>query len=67
MRLYTVHYLLQGIYSEEKSISFLAKNKEDAYVKAVFEIIPEMEKESPYYVYVYSVTYQNGNQKIFNR
>ena len=66
MKAYTVRYQLSGVWDEEKSVSFLAKNKDDAYTKAVFEIIPEMEKEPPYYAYVYSVTYQNGKKKIFN-
>lgn len=66
MRAYTVHYLLDGVFSEEKSVSLLARNKLDAYSKAVFEIIPKTENRPPYYAYVYSVTYQNGNQKIFN-
>lgn len=65
MKAYTVHYRMY-LAADIKSISFLAKNKQDAYDKAVYEIIPEMEHESPYEAYVYSVTYQNGNQKIFN-
>ena len=66
MRAYTIHYQLSE-HGQIKEISFLAKNKLDAYDKAVYEIIPEMEKEPPFYAYVYSVTYQNGNYKIFNK
>ena len=65
MKAYTVHYRMY-LAADTKSISFLAKNKEDAYDKAVYEIIPNLEHASPYEAYVYSVTYQNGNQKIFN-
>lgn len=66
MKAYTVCYeLYQG--AEPKRISFLAKNKQDAYDKAVYELIPQMEGEPPYSAYVYSVTCQNGNQKIFNK
>lgn len=66
MKAYTVHYELH-LGGETKQISFLAKNKQDAYDKAVYEIIPQMEGTHPYNAYVYSVTYQNGNQKIFNK
>lgn len=66
MKAYTVHYRLDGIGSEELSISFLAKNKVDAYDKAVYELIPQMHGQPPYHAYVYSVTYQNGNERIFN-
>lgn len=66
MKAYTVNYRLHPYDEHETQISFLAQNKQDAYDKAVFEIIPQMEGESPYHAYVYSVTYQNGNYKIFN-
>lgn len=66
MKAYTVNYRLHGIGSEELSISFLAKNKVDAYDKAVYELIPQMHGQPPYHAYVYSVTYQNGNERIFN-
>ena len=66
MRAYTIHYRLHLYDEDEKQVSFLARNKQDAYDKAVFEIIPLMEGESPYHTYVYSVTYNNGNYKIFN-
>lgn len=66
MRAYCVKYILNLYDDVEKQVSFLAKNKADAYTKAVFEIIPQIEKTSPYSAYVYSVTYQNGNYKIFN-
>lgn len=49
-----------------KGIGFLAKNKEDAYDKAVFEKIPEKEGSLPYSAWVHSVTYNNGNYKEFN-
>lgn len=66
MQAYTIHYQMNKT-GETKSISFLAKNKLMAYDRAVYEIIPQMEcGEPPYYAYVYSVTYQNGNQRFFN-
>ena len=66
MKSYTVNYELH-FGGETKAISFLAKNKQDAYDKAVYEIIPQKEGTPPYNAYVYSVTFQNGNYKIFNR
>lgn len=64
MKAYTVEYRIIG--SEVKRISFLAKNKFDAYDKAVYELIPQKEGETPYSAWVYSVTYQNGNYRRFN-
>jgi hypothetical protein len=65
MKAYTVHYKLD-FEPEVKSVSFLAKNKKDALEKAQNEIIPDMEKDAFLIEsWVYSVTYQNGNQKIF--
>lgn len=64
MNAYTVAYRILG--EEEKSISFLAKNKADAYDKAVFEEIPKIEGEIPYSAWVVSVTYNNGNYRRFN-
>ena len=66
MRAYTVKYKLD-LEPEVKSVSFLAKNKKDALKKARDEIIPGMEKDAfMWEAWVYSVTYQNGRQKIFN-
>ena len=64
MKAYTVEYRIAG--NEVKSISFLAKNKFDAYDKAVYELIPQNEGETPYSAWVSSVTYQNGNCRYFN-
>lgn len=52
--------------AEEKGIDLLAKNKVDAYDKAVFEIIPQIEGEVPYSAWVASVTYNNGRYHRFN-
>ena len=65
MKAYTVEYRLYGS-SEVNKVSLLARNKYDAYDKAVYEVIPEKEKEYPYSAWVASVTYQNGNYKTFN-
>lgn len=63
MKAYTISYILSE-YGETKRVSILAKNKKDAYDKAVYDVIPNMEGTPPYYAYVYSVTYQNGNYKL---
>ena len=64
MKAYTVEYRIIG--NEVKRISFLANNKFDAYDKAVYELIPQKEGETPYSAWVSSVTYQNGNCRYFN-
>lgn len=64
--MYTVEYRLNGSYSEVKRVSLPAKNKWDAYDKAVFELIPTIEGTTPYSAWVYSKTYQNGKEQIFN-
>ena len=66
MNAYTVKFLLDGDYQLPLFISFLAKNKYDAYDKAVFEIIPRDYGQFPYAAWVADVTYQNGNVHRFN-
>lgn len=65
MKPYTVKYR-EYKYSEEQTIIVLADNKEDAYDKATFEEIPKVCGTTPYSSWVYGVTYQNGNYKLFN-
>ena len=47
----------------EKEIDVLAKNKQDAYYKAI-DKIEEKEGCTPYSAWVYSVTYQNGRHQV---
>ena len=50
-----------------KGIGLLARSKDEAYDKAVFESIPaNNEGRHPYSAWVHSVTYNNGNYKTFN-
>ena len=65
MRSYTVEYKM---HSSDKvhQISFLAHDKFDAWDKAVYEEIPKATGGYPYSAWVYSVTYQNGNERRFN-
>ena len=65
MKTYHVEYLLYAN-DNARGIDVLAKSKEDAYRKAVYEDIPNKEKESPYSAWVSSVTYNNGNYRTFN-
>lgn len=64
--MYTVCYRMNGTWEIEKSISVCASSKYDAYDKATYEIIPEIEAHMPYSVWVEGVTYQNGNYHRFN-
>lgn len=61
---YTVKYRMYEA-DQEHEISLLALNKADAYDKAVYEQIPVNEGSTPYSAWVYSVTYNNGNYKLF--
>ena len=66
MKHYTVEYKLFFPTDKVQFVCVLAKNKEDAYSKAVYEEIPKIEHVSPYSAWVSGVTYQNGNYKAFN-
>lgn len=61
---YTVTYFMRRTTPEEW-IAVPARNKMEAYQKAVYEAIPAKEGELPYEAHVSSVTYQNGNVKYF--
>lgn len=62
---YTVKFLLDGWYHDEGTLCVLAHSKEDAYNKAIKVIFNTFGKE-PFGAYVYSVTYQNGNYRLFD-
>lgn len=62
---YTVRYFMRRT-TAEKRISVPARNKREAWMKAVYEAIPQKEGGLPYEAHVYSVTYQNGNVKYFS-
>lgn len=65
MSAYTVEFKLH-MGGEIHRISLGAKNKADAWDKAVYEEIPKVTGEYPYSAWVASVTYQNGNYRRFN-
>lgn len=62
---YTVGYR-HYMHEIEKHIDVIASSKEEAYDRAVYEVIPETTGWYPYSAWVISVTYQNGNCKYFN-
>lgn len=64
MQAYYVEYRING--EDVKGISVPARNKYEAYDKAVYELIPKKEGELPYSAWVVSVTYNNGNYRTFN-
>jgi hypothetical protein len=65
MKTYYIKYKMHSA-DEVQGIQVLAENKEDAYSKAVYELIPQKEGELPYSAWVHSVTYKSGNYKTFN-
>lgn len=65
MKAYTVSYRMIQ-YGKEKSIQVIANSKYEAYDKATYELIPDIEAFPPYSTWVSSVTYNNGNYRVFN-
>lgn len=65
MQVYCIEYKMYSA-DHVHGIDLLARNKADAYDKAVYELIPQRTGELPYSAWVASVTYQNGNHKRFN-
>lgn len=61
MKTYNVVYQ-DSPYNAGKNLSVCAKNAQDAYDKAVYEILPTM----PYAAYVSSYTTKDGKHHIFN-
>lgn len=66
MKAYTVKYIMNPWDDKERFVVVPANNKYEAYDKAVYEVIPEIEPYSPYGAWVAGVTYNNGNHKEFN-
>lgn len=51
---------------EVKGICAAARNKEQAYEYAVYELIRKKEGSLPYSAWVDGVTYSNGKVRLFN-
>ena len=65
MNFYTVHYIMHKS-DDIHAIHLLAHNKHEAYDKAVYDVLFKEHSTLPYSAWVHSVTYQNGNYKVFN-
>lgn len=65
MKAYYVYYRMHST-DDVHGIQVSAYNKEDAYDRGTYELIPEKEGSVPYSSWVHSVTYNNGNYKEFN-
>ena len=65
MRTYWVAYKMYFA-DQEHEICLKAKNKEEAYGKAVYEQIVSKEGQTPYSAWVTSVECQNGSYREFN-
>lgn len=62
---YCVRYKMYSA-DDVKYVCVVARNKADAYEKAVYEEIPKKEGSLPYSAWVENVTYRNGKCKKFN-
>lgn len=61
------YWVCYRVYGEaEKGMQVIATSKADAYDKAFFDLIPAKEGTMPYSAWVSSVTYNNGNYRVFN-
>ena len=65
MNAYCVEYKMHPT-DETHKICLLANNKADAYDKATYDLIPKNMEGIPYSSWVASVTYNNGNYRLFN-
>ena len=65
MKTYCIFFTLNR-FGAVYMIDVVAKSKEEAYFKAVYEAIPQGKSELPYSAWVHSVTYSNGNYHKFD-
>ena len=65
MREYIVEYRMY-LSDQVKNVKVIAKNKEDAYDHATYDLIPEKEGSIPYAAWVRSMICKNGDEKFFN-
>ena len=64
-RTYHVVYMMHQWDFLDKSVDVVARNKFIALEKATYELIPNIENDYAYAAYVESVTYSNGNRRVF--
>ena len=62
---YTIEYIMNG-HDEPQKCFVLAHSKEDAYYKALDEIVKHTNGKYPFGYWVAAVTYNNGNYQEFN-
>lgn len=62
---YHVEYKMHSA-DQVRGIDVVANSKEDAWDKATFDRIPEVEGDYAYSSWTASVTYANGNYRRFN-
>lgn len=65
MKHYTVEYKMRSA-GEVRVMSVHAKNKEEAYDRATYDLIPLVENEHPFSTWVASRIYENGREQRFN-
>lgn len=65
MKTYCIFFKLSR-FGAVHMIDVAAKNKEEAYFKAVYEAIPQERSELPYSAWVDSVTYSSGSYHDFH-
>lgn len=65
MNLYIVEYKMHSA-DQVHGIYVRAKNKEEAYTKAAYDIIPYYENSYPYSCWVASRLYKTGREQRFN-
>ena len=61
MKAYTIYFYENGVYEDVKQEDVLGSSKENAY-----ENFMNKHNWSVYAAWVHSVTYQNGNYRVFN-
>lgn len=64
MKTYTIAYRPYES-AQVKRIDVTARSKYEAYDRATYEVIPEVDEGVPYSSWVESVTYKNGKTKTF--
>ena len=58
-------YHMWGCFAPLQSIDVLARTKKEAYLTALNNEIPKREGMKPEFCWVVSVTYSNGNRRVF--
>lgn len=65
MKTYCIFYTTSQ-FGAAYMIDVIARNKIEAYCKAVYEAIPQKTSALPFSAWVHSVTHNNGSHHVFN-